>query len=345
MNVVVPRTVRCLFVLLLPALTLPADTAAQSTARVRVAEENFRREPNGSELATVLRGAELPVIMEQGDWVQVELQGWIWAPSVSQTDRDGFDLRVGAAGGENLRVRPQGQIVARLLEGCLLERVASDGNWHRVRRRGWLWKPSLEISEATPAGESGEAQAATQSEPGAEPLSEPALLTAPAPLVVYASPDGDTIATFEPGAQAQVLGRTGDWIRIRMDGWIYGPAALDSALNLAESGELTPAQLRADPVRYKGALVRWRVQVISLQYAERARSDFAEGEPFLLARGAAGDAGFVYLAVPEVLLEQAKRLEPLEQVTIVGRVRTGRSSQVGSPVIDLTDIEFVEQPD
>jgi hypothetical protein len=344
MNVGVPRIVRCLSVLLLVALILPADTGAQSTARVRAAEENFRRDPNGSQLATVLRGAEFPVIMEQGDWVQVELQGWIWAPSVSQTDRDGFDLRVSASGGENLRFRPQGQIVARLLEGCLLERVASDGNWQRVRRRGWLWKRSLEISGTAPAGGGDAAQAATQPDSVSEALSETALLTAPTPLIVYASPDGDTIATFEPGAQAQVLGRSGDWIRVRMDGWIYGPAALDSALNLAESGELTPAQLRADPVRYKGALVRWRVQVISLQYAERTRADFAEGEPFLLARGAAGDAGFVYLAVPDVLLEQAKRLEPLEQVTVVGRVRTGRSSQVGSPVIDLTDIEVVEPP-
>ncbi len=75
-------------------------------------------------------------------------------------------------------------------------------------------------------------------------------------------------------------------------------------------------------------------------HAERARSDFQEGEPFLLARGASGDAGFVYLAVPEGLLAAAERIQPLEHVTIVGRVRTGRSSQVGSPVIDLTDIEF-----
>jgi hypothetical protein len=32
----------------------------------------------------------------------------------------------------------------------------------------------------------------------------------------------------------------------------------------------------------------------------------------------------------------------LAYVTIVGRVRTGRSAQVGSPVIDLTDIEVEE---
>jgi hypothetical protein len=148
---------------------------------------------------------------------------------------------------------------------------------------------------------------------------------------------------LQAGAQAQVLGRTGDWFRVRIDGWVYGPAALDSALRLADTGELTPAQLRADPGRYRGALVRWRVQFISLRRAERARSDFQEGEAFIHARGPAGDAGFVYLAVPDELLPLAESLQPLQYVTVVGRVRSGRSSQLGSPVIDLTDIE-VEPP-
>jgi len=246
---------------------------------------------------------------------------------------------VRADGGENLRFQPQGQVVARLLEGCLLERISTDGNWRQVRRRGWLWKPSLEMN-AAPAVTAGGANAAPATDLLTSPETlEPTVLTAPTSLVVHSTPDGDTIAQFHPGAQAQILGRTGDWVRVRVDGWIYGPAALDSALNLAHSGDLSPAQLRADPSRYRGALVRWRVQIVSLQRAERARTDFEEGEPFLLARGAAGDAGFVYLAVPEGLVERAEGLEPLEYVTIVGRVRTGRSAQVGSPVVDLTDIE------
>jgi hypothetical protein len=318
---------------------LPRAVDAQENARVRAAQENFRRDPNGNELATVLRGANVAVVSEVGNWVQVDLVGWIWAASVADSDRGGFDLRVQADGGENLRFQPQGQVVARLLEGCLLERISTDGNWHRVRRRGWLWKPSLEMN-AAPAVTAGATQPPPATELASSPETlEPTVLTAPTSLVVYSTPDGDTIAQFQPGAQAQILGRTGDWVRVRIDGWIYGPAALDSALNLADSGDLSPAQLRADPSRYRGALVRWRVQIVSLQRAERARTDFEEGEPFLLARGAAGDAGFVYLAVPETLVQQAEALEPLEYVTVVGRVRTGRSAQVGSPVIDLTDIE------
>jgi len=322
----------------------PTGAEAQSIARVRVAEENFRRDPNGNELATVLRGAEIVVVSEVGNWVQVDLGGWIWAASVADTDRGGFDLRVRADGGENLRFQPQGRIVARLLEGCLLERISTDGNWHQVRRRGWLWRPSLEM-DASPSVPVADVDATPTTEPptSPEPL-EPTVLTAPTPLIVHVAPDGDSLAVLKPGAQAQVMGRTGDWVRVRVDGWIYGPAALDSAMNLADSGDLSPAQLRAEPSRYRGALVRWRVQIVSLQRAERARTDFEEGEPFLLARGAAGDAGFVYLAVPEGLVERAEGLEPLEYVTIVGRVRTGRSAQVGSPVIDLTDIELEDAP-
>ena len=333
------RVVGSLFCLALLLPMLPMVVGAQEAARVRVAEENFRRDPNGNELATVLRGAEVVVVSEVGNWVQVDLVGWIWGASVAETDRGGFDLSVRADGGENLRFQPQGQVVARLLEGCLLERISTDGNWRQVRRRGWLWKPSLEMN-AAPAVTAGGANAAPATDLLTSPETlEPTVLTAPTSLVVHSTPDGDTIAQFHPGAQAQILGRTGDWVRVRVDGWIYGPAALDSALNLAHSGDLSPAQLRADPSRYRGALVRWRVQIVSLQRAERARTDFEEGEPFLLARGAAGDAGFVYLAVPEGLVERAEGLEPLEYVTIVGRVRTGRSAQVGSPVVDLTDIE------
>jgi hypothetical protein len=333
-------SLRCLVAAFLLALTLPAELGAQTTARVRVAQENFRREPSGTQLATVLRGTELAILSEQGRWIEADLLGWIWAPSVETTDRGEFNLRVSAAGGENLRATPQGRIQARLLEGCLLERLTADGRWIQVRRRGWLWKASLDIPDS--AAETTETPAAAvpaQAEPEGEAGEEPSLITAPAALVVYATPDGDTIALFQPGAQAQVLGRTGDWVRVRVDGWIYGPAALDSALNLADSGQLSPAQLRSDPGRYKGALIRWRVQFISLRRAERARTDFDEGEPFIHARGPAGDPGFVYLAVPEELLSDAERLQPLDYITVVGRVRTGRSSLLGSPIVDLTDIE------
>lgn len=317
----------------------PKAVMAQARARITTDQEDFRRDPNGRVLGTVLRGNEFTVVAEQGNWAQVELDGWIWAASVGGTNRDGFDLVVQADGGENLRIRPQGTIIARLREGFLLTRVGASGSWIHVKRSGWISKSSIamtgSLNTATSAG-------AGTNGTGDEAL-EPAILTAPSALVVHATPDGDTLAIFSPGAQAQALGRTGDWVHVRVDGWVYEPA-LDSVINLDDTGDLSPARLRSDPARYKGALVRWRVQFIGLRHAEPARSDFEDGEPYLLARGPAGDPGFVYLAVPEELMSVAERLEPLSYITVVGRVRTGRSALVGAPVIGLTEIETQVEP-
>ena len=322
------------------SLSPSAGLSQDRVARVDVDQENFRKDPNGRILATVVQGNEFPVVDQQGDWVEVELQGWIWAASVTATNRDGFDLVVSADGGENLRIRPQGRIVARLREGFLLNRTGASGSWIQVSRRGWLWRRSLELVQGggAPTASAGDGAAANE-DGGNAPGQMPSILTTPMPVAVHANPDGDTVAVFQPGAQANALGRTGDWIQVRIDGWIYAPAVLDSALDLTDTGDLTPAQLRSDPARYRGALVRWRVQFIGLRRAEAARSDFEEGEPYLLARGPAGDPGFVYLAVPSELLPVAESLQPLTYVTVVGRVRTGRSALLGNPIIDLTEIE------
>ncbi len=328
------------FLLILVGLAPGALLAQGGSARVTSESENFRKDPNGRVLASVTQGSEFPVISRRGDWVQVELQGWIWSASVSASDRDGFNLVVAAAGGENLRVRPQGRLVARLREGFLLNRVGASGNWVQVSRRGWLWKRSLALTgvdESAPPAAVASGTGASNDD-GAVDERLP-ILTTPFPIAVYTSPDGDTVAIFQPGAQASALGRTGDWIQVRIDGWVYAPAVLDSALQLTDTGDLTPAQLRSDPARYKGALVRWRIQFIAVRRAEPARTDFETGEPYLLARGPAGDPGFVYLAVPEELLPLAESLKPLSYVTVVGRVRSGRSAVLGYPVIDLTDIE------
>lgn len=333
------------FALVLLITTSSAVEAQTSSARVDVRAENFRREANGRILATVFRGAELGVVRQSGRWIEAEIDGWIWSASVGPTRREGHDLVVTADGGENLRAAPgpQARILARLLEGFLLDRVESEGDWVRVRRRGWVWGPSLEIGPAEGDPAAGDAGSVSDAASGPDADGADAgVLTAPAPLDVHARPDGDTIATLRAGRRARIVGRAGDWLRVRVDGWIYAPAALDTAVALEDTGDLMPAQLRAEPARYRGALVRWRVQFISLRNAEPVRTDFEEGEPFIQARGPAGDPGFVYLAVPDELLEIARRLEPLDHMTVVGRVRTGRSTLTGTPIIDLTEIETTE---
>jgi hypothetical protein len=85
-------------------------------------------------------------------------------------------------------------------------------------------------------------------------------------------------------------------------------------------------------------VVSWELQFVSLERAERVRTDFYEGEPFLLARSVP-DNTFVYVAVPPDRLSEVQGLVPLERLRIVGRIRTGSAALTGNPILDLLDLE------
>ncbi|MFQ5679873.1 MAG: hypothetical protein ACE5HP_10500 [Gemmatimonadota bacterium] len=316
----------------------PGRLAAQSV-RVTVPQEAFRQTPNGKRLGTVMRDAEFPVLGRRGAWTQVRLEGWVWTPSLVRTQRDGFDLAVSAAAGENLRERPGGRILARLLQGFLLEKVEDGQGWTHVRRAGWVWGPSLaavaaaeraparQVNRPPPAGERPAAPTASAEE-------RERVVVGPSGVGLRVSPRGDTAAVLRGGADLEVLDRRPGWARVRLEGWVptddLSPAGQDSTL-----AELSAADLRANPSQYRGRRVRWSVQFISLEKAEAARTDFYEGEPFLLARAPDPQEGFVYLAVPPRLLSAVERLRGLETIEVLASVRTGRSSLMGVPILDL----------
>lgn len=45
--------------------------------------ENFRAEPNGAKLGTLMQGTEIEQIGEDGQWVRFRVEGWIWGPSLA----------------------------------------------------------------------------------------------------------------------------------------------------------------------------------------------------------------------------------------------------------------------
>jgi hypothetical protein len=139
----------------------------------------------------------------------------------------------------------------------------------------------------------------------------------------------------------EVTGRQGSWARVRVEGWTWLPAASDESSRQADEddGPLTPADLEADPVGYQGRVVTWTLQFISLEEAERVRTDFFEGEPFLLTRYGGPDGPFVYVAVPPDRRSDVDGLTPLEGLTVTGRVRTGSSALTGTPILDLMTLE------
>jgi hypothetical protein len=293
-------------------------------------------------------GAELRVVERSGNWIGADVEGWVWLTSLQASDGE-FDLVVAAAGGENLRGGPAGAIVGRLEEGTLLEEVAREPGWARVRRRGWIWSASVvESSAATSAPARAPA-------PPASATARPASASAPparrpdgfatvgaggAPILT--APDGDTLALARPASDLEVVSRDGNWARVRLDGWMWMPAGTTGDLPSAEApSTLVPEDLTREPAAHIGRVVSWSLQFISLERAEEIRTDFRRGEPFLLARFGGPEGPFVYIAVPQERLSEMQGLVPLERISVTGRVRTGASSLTGTPIVDLLSIERV----
>jgi hypothetical protein len=319
-------------------LAAPNLTSAQSRAVVR-AEENFRREPNGIVLARLDPGTPLRVLAEEGNWTEVELEGWVWLRSLQVSEDPSFDLVVTEDGGENLRAGPSGTILGRLEEGTLLGELAREPAWARVSRSGWIWTASIELEE--PAA-STPVDVRPSSSPTGPAARVPGGFRSPGATggAILAAPDGDTLAVAAPSSELEVMRREGSWVRVRLEGWMWMPESEGAQADPAEAPTaLEPQVLQGAPEDHVGRVVAWSLQFISLERAEAVRTDFFEGEPFLLARFGGSDGPFVYVAVPPDRLTEVDGLVPLERIDVTGRIRTGASALTGAPIIDLITLD------
>lgn len=321
-------------------LLVAAPVVAQPTARVEV-DENFRRVPNGDVLARLEAGTPVAVVGEDGGWREILVEGWVWTRSLQIVERDGLDLVVAAEDGENLRAEPSGAILGRLEEGTLLEELERIPGWIRARRRGWMWAPSLsEPTVQSPTSSAGTERrdgAAREAPAGSPAPSVETVRAGPGGAAILGSPDGDTLATAVPGGELEIRGREGSWARVYIEGWAWLPEAGEADEDEARA-PLTPADLGAEPRAHRGRVVTWDLQFISLEEAERVRTDFFEGERFLLTRYGGPDGPFVYVAIPPERDEEVEGLTPLEPLTVTGRVRTGASALTGTPILDLMSL-------
>ncbi len=163
-----------------------------------------------------------------------------------------------------------------------------------------------------------------------------------APLL--AVPDGDTLAKAQPGAELQVLAREGNWVRVRLEGWVWAPEGeLADSATQSQPADLSPADVVREPQAYRGRIVAWELQFVSLERAEKVRTDFYEGEPFLLARTATSGGSFVYVAVPPDRLGEVEGLIPLERIIVTGRIRTGAAALTGNPILDLLELTRISR--
>ena len=322
-------------------LLLAGPALAQEEQRLETSAD-LHRDPEGTPLLSLPAGAPVEAGTAEGDWRKVTVEGWIYRPSTSPTRRDGFDLVVTSDEGENLRRAPNGPIVGRAREGTLLERVGERGKWFRVRRDGWIPRQAVPAGQAAdttrrrqavrrPAGraDSGAAAVRTPVAPsgpieGVETLRETGLSRAP---------DSSAVANLPAGTPARVLGRSGEWVRVQVEGWVRG-----ADVGPAEGGALagiSAAEVQASPDRFVGQTLDWRLQIISVQLADELRPEMPFGQPYLLTRGPLPEPGFVYVTIPPERVAEFRALPALHEMTLRVTLKAARTRYLATPVADL----------
>ncbi len=156
------------------------------------------------------------------------------------------------------------------------------------------------------------------------------------PTVVRTAPSaGPTVGQVQKGGTVSVIARDGDWVRVRLEGWVREADLIASDTTLRQ---LSVADIRSNPAEAQGKLVRWEVEAVALRSADPLRTGLKTGEQYLLALGPGAEKALVYIAVPETLLPGVRSLPPLAPIVVTARIRDGRSQPAGVPILDLESI-------
>jgi len=324
-------------------LALSAPAAAQEDTALS-APASLHKEPDGVPLVALPAGAPVEAGRARGSWNEATVEGWIYTNSTERTRRDGYDLVVTTDEGENLRRSPNGPLLGRVREGTLLERVGQKGKWTRVRRNGWIPKKALR----PPAAAAQQPAATPRRRPAAGVAATPAPATAASPLVppggpervqtarevpLGATPAGGTLGTLQAGTPARVVARSGELVKVQVEGWV--PA---DAIAVSDSSALvgvSAAEVRAEPARFVGQTLEWRLQVIAVRTADELRSEMPPGQPYLLTRGPLPEPGFVYVIIPSAQVAAFQALPPLQEVVLRVAIRAARTRFLTTPVAEL----------
>ena len=335
-------------VFLLFASNLRGQTASEISTATRL-----RKEPRGIELVSLPAGTSVAPKRTRGDWHEVMVEGWIFNRSIEPTSRDGFDLVVTSASGENIRSSPNGEVVGRVRTGTLLSKEQVRGAWTRVSRTGWVPRGAVKSPPAKPTAPAVQPEKPASIEPDlTEPVESGALPTQDTALpppdttptraergqvaretALFAAPEGSRYGTLQTGAPARVVGRSGDWARIQLEGWIRDSDLVPgSEVSL---GGVTAAEVRADPARYVGRTVDWRLELIAVQTADELRVEIPRGRPYLLTRGPLPEPGFVYVTVTEAQAVEFRSLQALQEMTLRVTIKSPRTRFLATPVVEL----------
>jgi hypothetical protein len=156
------------------------------------------------------------------------------------------------------------------------------------------------------------------------------------PSDIFVQPGSGTLGNLALGAKGRVLGQSGEWVRVQFEGWVRA-----SDLR-PESGSATlgvsAAEVRADPARYVGKTLDWRLQLVSVQTADELRPEIPAGQQYLLMRGPLPEPGFVYVMLPRTAVPRFKALPPLAELTLRVTIRAASTRYLPTPVAELVAV-------
>jgi hypothetical protein len=289
----------------------------------------------------------------------VTLDGWVATSLLTADRRNGFDVSV-TGSDVRLRSAPGGASIALLEKGMLLDRVATRGRWTHVRRKAWVRSnavaaaapaaPQRARPRPAPAADTARvvardtqpdsaaayrpmAQGQSPATPAATPGADSEVMETARAASLHTVPEGPRSGSFVPGTPLTIVGRAGEWVRVQSEGWVR-----ESELKPATGGPLvgvTAAEVRANPERYVGQTVEWRVQYVSTAVADELRPEMPPGQPYILARGPLPEPGFVYLMVTPEELSRISAFPALTELTVRATVRAARTRFLATPVIQL----------
>jgi hypothetical protein len=330
------------------ALLLLAGPAWGQEERQLQAPTDLHRDPDGAPLVSLPAGASVETGNADGDWRQATVEGWIYRQSTSPTERDGFDLIVTSDEGENLRRAPNGPIVGRAREGTLLERVGERGKWFRVRRDGWVPREAVPARKAADTtrqqGRTGGSGGRRTAGPADSTVRSPSTAAGPAGATTEGvetvretglsrTPDSGAVLTLPAATPARVVGRSGAWVRVQVEGWVR-----EADVKPAQAGVLagiSAAEVRATPEKFVGQTLDWRLQIIAVQLADELRPEMLSGQPYLLTRGPLPEPGFVYVTIPPERVAEFRALPALHEMTLRVTLKAARTRYLATPVAEL----------
>jgi hypothetical protein len=303
--------------------------------RVSVDRAELRWSSTGRRLGWLERGVTLERLGGRAGWARVGVRGWMWSSSL---ERAGNAFRV-VPESENMRAGPGGRVLGQLVEGVGVRRVGEEGRWLEVELVGWL--PESSVSQ-TAAPEPTRVPADTARAPAASPapdrpaesevVSASAMGTLSRGVEMRNAPQSGLIAALPAETPVHVLESRGGWTHVRVDGWVPSSAVRAGAL-----GDVGPDVVAAAPAgTFIGRTVRWTLEHVALQQADPWRPDFEAGEWYDLARVPGAEGRYVYLVLPERLVEEFRGMSPFRTVRVEGRVRTGQSALTGTPIVEVT---------